>query len=423
MIAFKNKDNNKSVKSILTSCFLAGCLEMYDFTIFGLLTPILHKKYLSFIDKQDAIIITYALFAVGFLFRPLGSIIFGYIGDVYGRKTSLVISVSLMGFASLTMCLLPTYQEIGILACYVIALARIIQGISVGGEFTGAIIYAVEHLDKKKSGFVGSFIVGGCLSGILLATVTSNLVKNNETFENGWRFAFLLGFLLSIIGFFIRKKLSETPEFEEIRSRRSKLPLIEGLRKHKLESITTVMIGATTGINIYYVIVYLPNYLSNVFKSNFSYLPVLTTLVLAIFSPLFGWYSDRVNRGLLITIGAVLTAIYSLIMLPIILSLSSIWAISIIFMIHSLIFAIQDGTINVFAIEIFPTKYRFSCAAFCYSIGMALVGGTSPMIASIIMEYGPWPVLLIGSYVASISLLTGLLVYLTNKKKGIISQI
>ena len=183
------------------------------------------------------------------------------------------------------------------------------------------------------------------------------------------------------------------------------------------------MIGATTGINIYYVIVYLPNYLSNVFKSNFSYLPVLTTLVLAIFSPLFGWYSDRVNRGLLITIGAVLTAIYSLIMLPIILSLSSIWAISIIFMIHSLIFAIQDGTINVFAIEIFPTKYRFSCAAFCYSIGMALVGGTSPMIASIIMEYGPWPVLLIGSYVASISLLTGLLVYLTNKKKGIISQI
>lgn len=417
MSIFLEKKGVKINKKVLVSCFFAGCLEMYDFTVFGLLTPILHKNYLSFVEERDAIIIAYALFAVGFIFRPLGSLIFGYIGDVYGRKTALVASVSFMGFASLAMFLLPTYQAIGIISCYIIAAVRITQGVSVGGEFTGAIIYAVECLDRKKAGFVGSFIVGGCLSGILLATVVSGLVKNNEMFENGWRFAFLLGFLLSIIGFFIRKKLSETPEFEVIRYKRSKLPLIAGLKKFKLESLTVIMIGATTGINIYYVIVYLPNYLSNVFKYNFSYLPVVTTLMLAVFSPIFGWYSDRTNRGMLITIGAILTAIYSFVMLPVILHLPLIWIISCAFMLHGLIFAIQDGTINVFAIEIFPVECRFSCAAFCYSIGMGIVGGTSPMVASIIMEYGYYPVALIGLYVASISLSTGILVYIINKKK------
>jgi MHS family proline/betaine transporter-like MFS transporter len=138
------------------------------------------------------------LFATGFLFRPLGALIFGYIGDKYGRKKSLVLSVSLTGAASLGMCLVPSYDLIGVASCYIIVLIRVIQGISVGGEYSGAIIFAVEHFDNKKAGFVGSFIVSGCLCGVLLATLVSSIVKLPYVPEYSWRFAFLLGFFLSI---------------------------------------------------------------------------------------------------------------------------------------------------------------------------------------------------------------------------------
>ena len=130
-------------KSTIISCFLAGCLEMYDFAIFGFFTVLLNKEYLSLLDKNNSLIITYALFAVGFIFRPIGSIVFGYIGDKYGRKPSLVISVTMMGIASLGMFLLPPYNMIGVSACYIIALVRIMQGLSVGGEYNGAILYAM----------------------------------------------------------------------------------------------------------------------------------------------------------------------------------------------------------------------------------------------------------------------------------------
>lgn len=255
----KNKTKNKQ---ILASCFLAGCLETYDFTIFGLLASVIHKNYFSFMDSSDSLIIAYALFAVGFVCRPIGALIFGYIGDTYGRKVALVTSVSMMGTASLSMCLMPSYESIGVASCYLIALARIMQGISLGGEFVGGIIYAIEHFSKKSSGFVGSSVLTGCSSGILLATLVTIGVKSNVAPEYSWRFAFLLGFGLSIIGFFIRQKLTETPEFERVRNKRTKIPLLEGLKRYKLESVSTVLAGAITGSNLYFVVVFLPSYLN-----------------------------------------------------------------------------------------------------------------------------------------------------------------
>ena len=192
-------------KPVMVSCFLAGMLETYDFMVFGLIASIIHAKYLSHMGSTDSMLITYALFSVGFVCRPIGAIIFGYIGDKKGRKQALVTSVTLMGLASLTMCLLPSYARIGVASCYIIALVRILQGLSLGGEFTGGICYIIEHCDKSKSGFAGGFVVGGCLSGMMLSTIVSNIVKLPSMPEYAWRFAFLLGFSLSLVGFFIVK--------------------------------------------------------------------------------------------------------------------------------------------------------------------------------------------------------------------------
>ncbi len=395
---------NDLSKSVIISCFLAGCLEIYDFTIFGILAAKLHKEYLGFLTHSAGVIVAYALFAVGFVFRPLGSIIFGYIGDKYGRKKSLVLSVSMMGVASFTMFALPTYAKIGMFSCIIIALVRIVQGISVGGEFSGAIIYAIEHTNRKKAGLVGSIIVTGCLCGVLLATMVKNIINLPSMPDYSWRFAFLLGFILSIIGYFIRSKLRETPEFEKCRKLRRN-SFATGVKKQMQEHITAIMVSAATGVNLYYGVVYMPRYVNKLTGMDLWYLPIVTITTLAVLVSLFGWLSDKVNRMKLILVGMGLVTIYDFIMLWVLDANSSILLITTIFVMHAVLFAIQDGTMNTFIVEIFPTEYRFRSAAFCYSVGMGIVGGTTPMISEIITENFTNSSFVLSCYIGGISLL------------------
>jgi MHS family proline/betaine transporter-like MFS transporter len=376
-------------RNAVISCFLAACLEMYDFTIFGFFTAVLHKNYLSFLDEANALIITYAIFAVGFLFRPLGSIIFGYIGDVYGRKKSLIISVSLMGSASLGMALLPTYAAIGVISCYIIALIRILQGVSVGGEYSGAIIYAVEHFDHNKRGAVGGLVISGCVSGVLLATLVSKIVQMPELPEDSWRIAFLLGFGLSIIGYFIRRNLVETPEFLKLATIKSRIPLIEGIKKHPLECISTVFIAAANGVNFYFILVFLPRYVNQITGLEVSYYPLVTTLILIILAPIFAYWSDKINRLKMIKYGLLAIALFSFLGLQLVEIYPSNISALLFFIIHAIIFSTQTATINILVIEMFPAQYRFSCASFFYSIGLGVIGGTSPLIASMILDNFP----------------------------------
>ena len=411
------KNTQKISGPIIVSCFLAGMLETYDFMIFGLLATTIHQKYLSFAGYGSSLFISYALFSVGFLCRPLGALIFGYIGDKKGRKKALVTSVSMMGLASLVMVLLPAYESIGIISCYLIALVRVVQGLSLGGEFTGGLCYIIEHTDKKRSGLAGSIVVAGCSSGMLLSTIISNIVKLPSMPEYAWRFAFLLGFLLSIVGFFIRKKIRETPEFEKVNNSQNKIPLIEGLKASPLECITTILIGATCGTNIYYAIVYIPGYLKTLVNIDLSYLPTITTLIMASLAPLFGFLSDKISRGRLIATAALSSSIYALIMLPLILKTQTEFGICIIIGIHSFIFSIQNGTMNVFAVEIFPAEYRYSCAALCFSLGVGIIGGTSPMIAALIVEIFEDPIMILGLYVGIISFLAAIFIFFVTLKK------
>ena len=404
-------------KKVITSCFLAGCLEMYDFAIFGLLASIIHKKYFGFMNSDSSLIIAYALFAVGFVFRPIGAIVFGYIGDKYGRKVALVLSVSIMGTASLSMCLMPSYELIGVTSCYLIALARIIQGISLGGEFSGGVIYAVEHSNIKRVGLVGSSVVAGASSGILLATMVAAVIKSDAVPEYSWRFAFLLGFGLSIIGFFIRQKLTETPEFIKIKKLKNKMPLIEGLKQYKLESLSAILITAAGGANLYFVVVFIPVYLNSITGLDLSYLPTITTLCLVLLSSFWGWTSDKLGRGILLVIGAILSGIYALMMLPLIVANPTALSISLVIAVHAILLSIQNGTMNVFVVEIFPTEYRYSCAAFCHSLGMGVIGGTSPMIATLIIKNCDNPIFSLGFYLCVITLSAGVAVGLTTLKR------
>lgn len=377
--------NNNLPKKVIFSCFMAGCLEMYDFALFGFFSNIFYKNYLSFLDESNALIITYALFAVGFVFRPLGSIIFGYIGDVYGRKKALVTSVTFMGIASLAMCLLPSYSVIGIISCYIIVLIRVLQGISVGGEYSGALIYAVEHFDKKKIGIIGGIVIAGCISGTLLAILVSNIVQMPIFPDYSWRFAFLLGFGLSLVGYFIRKNLVETPEFSSLKEK-SKSPLLEGIKKYPLESLSSIFIAAANGINFYFILVFLPNHINSLTSLSVTYYPIITTTILIILSPIFALISDVIDRKKLIQYGLLVLAVYSVIGLQIVQIYNNLIVAITFFVLHAIIYSTQAATVNILIVEMFPTKYRYSCASFCYSIGIGVLGGGSPLIASLIKK-------------------------------------
>ena len=381
----------KMSREVLTSCFLAGLLEIYDFTIFGFLTPILHKNYLSFMTEKDALIVTHALFAVGFLFRPLGAILFGYIGDKHGRKKSLVLSVSLMGLASLIMVILPPYAYIGISACYIIAIVRVIQGISVGGEYSGAIIYAVEHFSQKQTGVVGAIVVSGCLVGVMLGRFVGNFLQSPSLPDYSWRFAFLLGFILSIIGYFIRNRLSESPEFKRlklIKTNNTKVPLIEGIKGFPLEMVAATLLIGANGVNFYFIVIFFPDYIKNQNNIDIGYISLIVTLIPALLAPLVGWFSDKWNRGKILLIGIGCIGVYSSLTLPVMLNSTSNSIVMMLILGYAVLFSIQSGTINTYTIEIFPTRCRFSCGALCYALGMAVIGGTSPMVAAILTRSG-----------------------------------
>ncbi len=383
--------NSPMSRGVVASCFIAGCLEIYDFTIFAFLTPILHKNYLNFMDAKDALIISYGLFAVGFLFRPLGSVLFGYIGDRFGRKKSLVISVSLMGSASLIMVVLPPYVSIGILSCYIICLVRVIQGLSVGGEYSGAIIYAIEHFDKRKTGVIGAIVVSGCLFGVMLGRLVGNILQNQSLPDYSWRFAFLLGFVLSIVGYFIRNKLTESPEFKKLsesKAKSVKIPLLEGLKHYPKEMISAIALIGANGVSFYFIVVFFPDYIKKTNGINIDYIYLIVTIVPAILAPIMGIMSDKWDRGKLLLLGIGLIGTYSIVALPMLLESTNQALVVTLIFIYAILFSVQSGTVNTYVVEIFPINCRFSCGALCYSLGMATIGGTSPMLAAILTKNG-----------------------------------
>ncbi|MGI4775973.1 MAG: MFS transporter [Janthinobacterium lividum] len=406
---------NELSRKIILSCFLAGGLEMYDFAIFGFLSATLHKNYLAFMDASAALIVTYALFAVGFVFRPLGSLIFGYIGDKQGRKKALVLSVTFMGTSSLAMAVLPQYALIGISSCYIIALIRIVQGISVGGEYSGALIYAMEHFDKRKGRLIGGIVVCGCVSGVLLATVVSTILQNPVLPSYSWRFAFLIGFGLSMLGYFIRKQLTETPEFQKLSANKSKIPVLDGIKAFPKECITTILTSAANGVNFYFILVFLPSYVNKATGLSTNHFPMVTTVILVVLSPLFGYISDRISRAKLICFGLLTISIYTFLGLNLLMLKPNIINAYLFFIGQAVIYSIMTSTINAFVIEIFPVQYRFSCSSVCYSLGLGVIGGTSPLIASLIVDIFEYHTLYISIYISIISLLAYIAVKTTNK--------
>lgn len=297
-----------SMARVVTASSAGTAFEWYDFFIFGSLTPVIAKVFLAGLEPTAALVAALALFAVGFAFRPLGAIIFGAMGDRVGRKATFLATVSLMGFATFAIGLLPTYAQVGVLAPILLVFLRICQGTALGGEYGGAAIYVAEHADNDKrgaaTGWIQSSASFGLLAALLIIFATRTAVGPEAFDAWGWRIPFLVSILLLGISVWMRLKLSESPEFAKLKEEGqvSKAPLRESFANK--ESLRRVLIaffgimcaqGAVWYFTFFYMQVFLEKSLGLPAATK-DMLLIIMTVASAPLYVFFGWLSDRVGR-------------------------------------------------------------------------------------------------------------------------------
>lgn len=303
---------------VIGASALGTMFEWYDFFLYGSLAGFIASHFFSAVNETTAFIFALAAFAVGFVVRPVGALVFGRIGDMVGRKNTFLVTLVIMGLSTVLVGILPDYQAIGIAAPVMLVVLRILQGLAIGGEYGGAIIYVAEHAPAGKRGLHTAFIPAMAMSGLLLSLLVimgTRAAMTTEAFGDwGWRIPFLVSALLLGISLWIRLKLRESPVFQQMKAEgaTSRAPLAESfLRWENLRTVLIALFGSTAGQAVLF---YTTSFYALYFLERTARVDGLTTTILlcaalAIGTPLvvfFGWLSDRIGRKPLVTGGLAL---------------------------------------------------------------------------------------------------------------------
>jgi MHS family proline/betaine transporter-like MFS transporter len=379
----------KSFKKIIFISFLGTSLEFYDFTLYGIFASAIATHFFPAENEMLSLLAAFGAFAAGFIMRPLGGLLFGYIGDTYGRRQALSLSILLMGIPTLITALLPTYEIIGILAPIVIVVSRLLQGLSTGGEFNGAAIFALEHVQENHPGFVGSLLAVAGGVGAIFAMLLGALVSTNYFPEYGFRIPFFIGALISLLGFYLRRKLEESPEFLKIKSeKKPSIPLLKILKDYFPQFRSGFSIGALDGAIAYLLVGFMNVYLSRFIGMEISHAMLLNSFSLAvyiIFTPIMGHLFDKMKPHTFIKIMC-LSVVF---LAPIIfmgLQSKDLRLILLAQAMFALIFSAVSGSQHAYLQKLFPTKVRYTGISFSFNLGTALLGGTAPILMTYLYD-------------------------------------
>lgn len=383
-----------NVRSLIASS-LGNTVEWLDFGLFIYFAPIIGENFFPTYNAHSATIAAFGVFAAGFICRPLGGIIFGRMGDHQGRVKTLRYSIFMITLATFLVGFLPTYKEIGIIASILFTLLRLLQGISIGGEYSGVMIYLAESSPEKKRGTFTSFAAVGANLGFLFATIIVAVLDHVLTQKNlyswGWRLPFILAGIWGFLILYWRMKLNETLAYQLLKKSHHivRQPLLTAFRvapKSMLKVLGLTCMGAT----FYYVFFgFMPNYLSQEFgiKLHAAFDIQSISLFLMLFLvPVAGVLGDRFGRKKMLLITALGMVFLSL---PgfYLLHSKTIFSIWIMMITATLLSSLEQGNSLTTIVEISPLEVRYSSIAFSYNLGNAIFGGGAPLIVSILATY------------------------------------
>lgn len=373
---------------------VGSIVEYYDFGIYAVFAPIIGSVFFDVSSSFLRLMLAFSIFAVGFLMRPLGGIIFGHIGDKFGRKIALNISILGMAGATLIVGFLPGYQSIGIFAPIILLIVRMIQGLCIGGEGAGSAIFMLEHLAKDRLYFVGTVVMGSNMFGTLLSVMVGMMISHLFGFDTyHWRLAFIIGSVVGMIGSYYRRNCQETPVFQEIKSKNKvlKRPFVTVIKERgKALFLVVALAGASTSV-AYMVRGYLTAFFLEIMDYSIDQAFEFTAaclIVLIALLPIFGILSSRVGYSFFLKIVAVLVILLAY---PTFLLLANPQKSVALVYLGLLILSILGAGISApaypYVIQAFPPELRYSGVALGWNLGNAFFGGTTPFFSTMIVEY------------------------------------
>jgi metabolite-proton symporter len=422
MLNTAGSTRESEVRRVVFASLIGATIEWYDFFLYGVIAGIVFNQlYFPAHDPLVSMVLAYATFAVGFVARPLGGIIFGHFGDKLGRKQMLVLTILIMGVATVLIGFLPTYGQIGVAAPILLLILRIAQGIGIGGEWGGAVLMAYEFAPENKRGYYASIpqiglAIGLCLSSGVVALLS--LLPDEAFMSWGWRSAFVGSVVLIAVGLYIRLKVAETPDFAVVKEEQKelKIPFVELIRTYPRNILLGMGARYIDGVffNVFAVfsIVYLSKHVQ-VDRTTALWLVSLSALVMVATIPLFGKLSDRWGRPKTYAIGSLLLALvtYPAFML---MGSGSLPLIALALIVpFGIIYAMCYGPEAALFSDLFDVKVRYTGISFVYQFSGIFASGITPIIATYLISYGggtPWLLAAYVVFAALVSMVSAMLI-------------
>ena len=398
-------DQQKNLRRVVISSILGAVIEWYDFFLYGVVAGLFFNQlFFPDFDPRIGTMLAFATFAVGFVARPLGGVIFGHFGDKIGRKKVLILTLEIMGIATVAIGLIPSYATIGIWAPVLLILCRLAQGIGLGGEWGGAVLMSFESAPAHKRAFYASLPQIGMSFGLLLASGViglASMLLTDEAFLNwGWRMAFILSAILLIVGSYMRKTVQETKDFSEAKAKlpEAKYPLLDAFKRYPKMMLACMGARFIDGVSFNVFGVYSLTFLTQnhgIDRTHALWAVMISSVVMSVFIPVWGHVADRIGKAKVYGICALILGFASFPAFWVIENHADSFflvclAIGLPFgILHSAVF----GTMASLFSESFDPSVRYSGISFVYQFTAIFASGLTPLFATVLTGWAdgePW---------------------------------
>ncbi len=413
---------------VALASFVGTAIEWYDFFLFGTASALVFGKlFFPSVNPTLGTLASFGTLAIGFVARPIGGAIFGHYGDRLGRKAMLILTLLIMGVATLGVGLLPTYQQIGIWAPVLLLALRIFQSIGVGGEWGGGVLMAVEYAGKGRRGLFGGWQALGSPVGLGIGTVifaAFSLLPDDQFLAWGWRVPFLLSIVLVGVGLYIRLRIMESPAFSQVQAsgERSRVPLTDMWRGYRRSLLLAMGARMAEGLTFNLYAIWVLDYVSGELKLDKSIVlsaVVIASAVAVAVIPAFAALSDRIGRRPVYMLGAGFSALFAFpffwlvdTKVPVLIGLAMILGLAL----GTYVMGAVEGC---FFSEMFDTPVRYSGASVSFQLSGVVASGPAPLVAAALLAWSggkPWPIATLVAAVSLISLLSAYLAAETHRK-------